>query len=175
MMATARGGWPGASWRACGGVVCLLLAAAAPSAQVAGTTDAPLDRDEQEVRRHDRRLYVGMWTSHLKDEVLVIDSNWAVGVTARGYFGATFLNSFGRRGFAGGVQRTLAGGPGGSGVSLGLRLGFITGYDGRLMPLARKAPVLPLVQPLVTLDVGRIGVEVSYTFVVVSAATSWRF
>ena len=48
-------------------------------------------------------------------------------------------------------------------------------YDGRLMRIARKTPVLPLVQPVVTVDVWHIGVEVSYTFVVLSTALSYRF
>jgi hypothetical protein len=43
------------------------------------------------------------------------------------------------------------------------------------MRIARDTPVLPLVQPFATIDVGRVGVEVSYTFVIVSVATSVRF
>jgi hypothetical protein len=122
------------------------------------------------------RLYVGMWTTHLKDDAIVLDNNWVVGLSARGYFGATFLNSFGRRAFAGGLQRTIvASDPAPIGASLGVRLGLITGYDGRLMRIARDTPVLPLIQPFATLDVQRIGFEVSFTFVVVSVAVSYGF
>lgn len=117
-----------------------------------------------------------MWTTHLENDIIVLDNNQLVGFAMRGFFGATFLNSYGGRAFAGGLQRTLfAAEPRPIGASLGVRLGFITGYDERLMALARKTPVLPLVQPFVTLDVYRVGVEVSYTFVVVSVATSFRF
>ena len=117
-----------------------------------------------------------MWTAHLKHDALTLDNNWLVGVAARGYFGATFLNSFGRRGFTGGIQRTIAASdPRPFGASLGVRLGFITGYDGRLMRVARDTPVLPLIQPYATIDVQRIGIEVSYTLVVVSAAVSIGF
>lgn len=125
---------------------------------------------------HPRRLYVGMWTTHLKDDALVIDNNWAVGVTAAGYFVAAFLNSYGEPALAGGLQRTLvSSAPRPVAVSAGYRLGAITGYDGRLMRIARKTPVLPLVQPFVMVDIRRVGIEVSCTFVVVSVATSFRF
>ena len=60
-------------------------------------------------------------------------------------------------------------------ASLGFRLGFITGYDGRLMRLARDTPVLPLVQPFARIDFQHVGVEVSYTFVVMSVGLSYRF
>ena len=131
--------------------------------------------DEVSTRRT-TRLYVGMWTTHLKDDAIVLDNNWVVGLSARGYFGATFLNSFGRRAFAGGLQRTIvASDPAPIGASLGVRLGFITGYDGRLLRIARDTPVLPLIQPFATIDVQRIGFEVSFTFVVVSVAVSYGF
>jgi hypothetical protein len=117
-----------------------------------------------------------MWTLHLREHVPALHNNWVAGAAFKGYFGATFLNSYGRRAYTGGIQRTLAATDRTNlNVSLGYRLGFVTGYDGRLMPLARKTPVLPLVQPFVVADAGRIGFEISYTFVVVSAATSFRF
>lgn len=162
-------------------VVCAtVLVPIAASAQVespAETTSVAVDphRDAARARR-DIRLYVGMWTTHLKNDAIVLDNNWVVGMSGRGLFGATFLNSFGRRAFAGGFQRTIvASDPRPVGASFGLRLGFITGYDGRLMRIARKTPVMPLIQPFATIDVHRIGFEVSYTFVVVSVATSYGF
>ena len=54
-------------------------------------------------------------------------------------------------------------------------MGLVSGYDGRFMPIARDTPVLPFIQPFVTVDVQHIGVEVSYTFVVMSVAASYRF
>ncbi len=117
-----------------------------------------------------------MWTTHLKHEVITLDNNWVIGLTYRGFFGATFLNSFGRRAYTGGIQRTLlATRPRPIRASFGYRLGFVTGYDGRFMRLARNTPVLPLVQPFASIDVTRVGFEVQYTFVVVSVAMSYRF
>jgi hypothetical protein len=121
-------------------------------------------------------LYVTMWTVHLKTRPLTLRNNWVVGFSARGFFGATFINSFGHRAFTGGLQRSLIGTTRPTtNVMLGYRLGFVTGYDGRLIRLARETPVLPLIQPFVAIDVKRIGFEVQYTFVVVSAAMSFRF
>lgn len=156
----------------------LWLAGLPTSAFAQPPADPAVVEPVQPLRRpaHPRRLYAGMWTIHLKDNVLVIDSNWAVGVTAGGYFGAAFLNSYGEPAFAGGIQRTLiSSAPGPVVASAGFRLGAITGYDDRLMPLARRTPVLPLVQPFAMVDIHRIGIEVSYTFVIVSVATSFRF
>ncbi|MEO8069889.1 MAG: hypothetical protein ABI652_00680 [Acidobacteriota bacterium] len=122
------------------------------------------------------RLYIGMWTTHLKHEVIVLDNNWIIGASWNGFFGATFLNSFGRRAFTGGIERALASGTRGAiGASLGFRLGVVTGYDERFTRLARDIPVLPFAQPFVVIDVEHVGVEVSYTFVVVSLAVSYRF
>lgn len=151
--------------------------ASAQTAPATGSTSATVEtRREEAAARRDTRLYVGMWTTHLKDDVVVLDNNWVVGLSARGFFGATFLNSFGRRAFAGGLQRTLISSDARPiGASLGYRLGFITGYDGRLLRIARDTPVMPLIQPFVTIDVERIGFEVSYTFVVVSVAVSYGF
>ena len=132
----------------------------------------------QEAPRHREatRLYFGMWTTHLKHDVVALDNNWVVGGSYRGVFGATFLNSFGRRAFTAGFQRTIiAAEPRPFGASLGLRVGLVSGYDGRFMRIARDTPVLPFIQPFVSLDVQHIGVEISYTFVVVSVVTSYRF
>jgi hypothetical protein len=135
-------------------------------------------RDEAEGARHREptRLYFGMWTTHLNRDVVALDNNWVIGVSYRGVFAATFLNSFGRRAYTAGIQRTLfATEPRPFGASLGYRIGLVSGYDGRFMRVARDTPVLPLVQPFVSVDVHHIGVEVSYTFVVVSVAASYRF
>jgi len=135
-------------------------------------------RDEPETAHHREptRLYFGMWTTHLKRDVVALDNNWVIGASYRGLFAATFLNSFGRRAYTAGIQRTLfTAEPRPFGASIGYRVGLVSGYDGRFMRIARDTPVLPLVQPFVSLDVQHIGVEVSYTFVVVSVAASYRF
>jgi hypothetical protein len=125
---------------------------------------------------HPTRLYFGMWTTHLKDEVIRLDNNWAVGLTTRGYFVATFRNSFDKRAYAAGLQRSIVTTQDRPiDVSIGYRLGLISGYDERFMRIARDTPVMPLIQPFATAEAGRLGLEVSYTFVVVSAALSFRF
>ena len=135
---------------------------------------APPARDTR--TRHPTRIYFGMWTIHLRDDVVALKNNWAVGVTSHGFFGATFLNSYGRRAYTAGLQRTIISTePGSLGASLGFRLGLVSGYDGRFMRIARDTPVLPLVQPFATIDIGHVGVEVSYTFVIISVATAIRF
>jgi hypothetical protein len=138
---------------------------------------AQSESDDKVPKRHEpTRIYFGMWTTHLNHEGVALDNNWVVGLTYRGFFGATFLNSFGRRAFTAGIQRTLvASAPRPIGASLGLRIGLVSGYDGRFMQIARDTPVLPFAQPFVTIDIHHVGVEVSYTFVVVSVAASYRF
>jgi hypothetical protein len=121
------------------------------------------------------RLYIGMWTTHLKHRPVTLENNWLIGFGYRGFFGATFTNSFGRRAYTAGVQRRLVSADLGLvSTSLGFRIGAVTGYDGRFMRLARRTPILPLISAYGNVDVGRVGVEVSYTMVVVSAAVSYR-
>jgi hypothetical protein len=160
-------------------LLCLLLSPA-----IAGAQETSPDAHEsiETVAAHDvrpphpTRLYFGMWTMHLRHDVGTLDNNWAIGLAWHGFFGATFVNSFGHRAFTGGLQRTIVSTrPAAIGASIGYRLGLVTGYDGRFIPLARKTPVLPLVQPFVSIDVTHVSVEVSYTFVVMSTAISYRF
>ena len=124
----------------------------------------------------DRRLYLGMWTFHFRDVGRGLDSNRLVGMSWGRVYGATFVNSFGKRSYTGGLQGTLASWSSPV-VSLGLgyRAGLVTGYDERLFPLAGKTPVLPLLQPLINLDGRRMGLELSYSGVVASAALNVRW
>lgn len=166
-----------ATVRAAAFAACALVVATAAAAQDTSSLDASETPSPVHERRpQPRRLYFGMWTTHLKNDVVALQNNWVAGVTYHGFFGGTFLNSYGRRAFTGGLQRTyVLAVPRPIGVSAGFRLGFITGYDGRLIAAARHTPVLPLAQPFVSLDVTRVGFEVSYTIVVVSVAASYRF
>jgi hypothetical protein len=161
------------------GFLCLASAPGIARAQET-TPDAHDTRPETSERdtrpRQPTRLYFGMWTMHLRDDTIGLKNNWAIGLASHGFFGGTFMNSFGRRGFTGGLQRTIVSTePAVVSASLGFRLGVVSGYDGRFMRLARETPVLPLLQPFVTIDVGHLGVEISYTFVIVSTAMSYRF
>ena len=110
------------------------------------------------------RLHVGMWTTHLAHVGRGLDANWLVGVGWKGYFGGTFVNSFGDRGFALAIERSLARADGGRVPrGLGYRLGLVTGYDERLAGLAGMMPVLPLFQIMGDVAVGRTGLELAWT------------
>jgi hypothetical protein len=155
----------------------LLLTPAPASAQESAAPPAVAASEaESETRsREPTRLYVGMWTLHLKDDAIGLTNNWVVGLAYRGFFGATFMNSFGRRAWTAGYQRTaVSSNHGPLTASLGYRLGAVSGYDGRFMNIARHTPVLPLASAFGNVDVGRVGIEVSYTFVIVSVAVSYR-
>lgn len=120
------------------------------------------------------RLYVGMWTTHLRELDRGVDSNHLVGVLFRGFYGATFINSFGDRAVTAGIQRVLTPRPWTDGLALGYRAGLITGYDERFLSIAGWAPVIPFAQLIGSLDRGRVGVELAYAGVVASLATSIR-
>lgn len=153
---------------------CLVIWLMCLSASAARAQPEPPSADPG--RREPTRLYFGMWTTHLKHDGVSLQNNWVVGLTFRGFFGGTFLNSYGRRAFTAGIQRTiLSAEPRPIGASLGYRLGVVSGYDGRFMAIARETPVLPFVQPFVMIDVNRVGVEIQYTFVIVSVAASVKF
>jgi hypothetical protein len=161
---------------ACCAALLLLPAAARAQESIPAADSVPQAPPEKGKSHYENRVYFGMWTLHLRDQVMALHNNWAVGLTTHGFFGATFLNSYNRRAYTGGLQRTLfATEPRPINASLGLRLGFVTGYDGRLMRLARKTPVLPLVQPFFMLEVEHVGFELQYTWVVMSVAVSYRF
>lgn len=138
---------------------------------------APLAGDTaSETKTADRRIYLGMWTVHFRDLGRGIENNWLVGVSWRGIYAATFINTFGDRAYSAGYQGILARwSPGVIALGLGYRVGFITGYDERLTPIAGKVPVLPLVQPRLAVDVKRVGLELSHSAVVTSAGFNVRF
>jgi len=109
------------------------------------------------------RVHVGMWTSHLSNLSKGLDANWLVAMGWKGLYGGTFVNSFGSRAFAFGIERPLVRDDG-SGVSAGLgyRLGLVTGYDERLMGLAAKTPAIPALQVMGDVAVGRTGLELAW-------------
>lgn len=109
------------------------------------------------------RLHVGMWTTHLSHLGRGLDSNWLVALGWRGLYGGTFINSFGNRAFAAGIERPLVRSDDGSVVTgLGYRLGVVTGYDERLTPLAGKIPIFPALQVIGDVSVGPTGLELAW-------------
>lgn len=122
------------------------------------------------------RVYLGMWTLHLKEDVKRLDPNYLIGASYRHVFAATFINSFGNRAFGGGLQTQLVRSHKGVvSAALGGRVGLIYGYDERFIKLAHKMPILPMVQAYGLVEIGRVGAEVSFTYVVVSVTGSIRF
>jgi hypothetical protein len=123
----------------------------------------------------DRRLYVGMWTIHFRDLDRGVENNWLVGLSWGRIYGATFINSFGKRAYSAGMQGDLARWDSRMvSIGLGYRAGLVTGYDKRFIRLADKTPVLPLLQPLLNVDAKRLGLELSYSGVVASAGLNLR-
>jgi hypothetical protein len=163
--------------RRIGQAIALLMLVVLPLGATARQVDAmwfPTENVRAD-KTADPRLYFGMWTIHFRDLDRGLDNNWLVAVSWGRMYGATFINSFGKRAYSVGVQETVAHWNSRI-VSLGLgyRAGLVTGYDERLFPLAGKTPVLPLLQPLVTLDAHRLGLEVSYSGVIASAGLNVR-
>jgi len=143
--------------------LCLLPAAAAAQTAPAATHE-PV------------HIYLGMWTLHLKEQSRRLDPNYLIGASYRHVFAATFINSFDNRAFAGGLQKEFARGRAGVfSAALGGRVGLVYGYDKRFIALADKSPILPMVQVYGLVELGRLGAEVSYTYVVVSVTGSIRF
>lgn len=109
------------------------------------------------------RLHIGMWTTHLNHLGRGLDSNWLVALGWRGLYGGTFINSFGNRAFAAGIERPLVRSDEGSVVTgLGYRLGVVTGYDERMVGLAGRTPVLPALQIMGDVSAGRTGLELAW-------------
>jgi len=110
-----------------------------------------------------------MWTTHLCDVGRGLENNWLVGVGWRGLYGSTFVNSYGSRAFALGVERSMSRAT--DGVierGIGYRLGLVTGYDRRFHPFADKVPALPIAQLVGDVASGPTSVELAWTGLVAS-------
>ena len=127
--------------------------------------------------RRETHVYFGMWTTHLNANRRHVDSNNVTFGVAHGpVFAATFVNSFGDRAYAAGWQKSVFARRGRwAAGAVGIRLGAISGYDERFLSFARDARVIPMVSVYSRVELTRLGVEVSWTAVVASAALSFRF
>lgn len=115
------------------------------------------------------RLIVGMTTYHINYRSIGWANNWAFGAAARGFFGATFITTYGDRGWAGGFERSwLEGSAGPFDGMLGFRAGLMYGYDEELGWLAGETPILPFGQPVLMARAGPVTVDFTYTWVVFS-------
>lgn len=121
------------------------------------------------------RVYLGMWSTHLGHLDDGVDKNSLIGVAYHGYFGVTFINSWGDRAVAGGIQRSLTAPQRGTWQpALGYRLGLVTGYDERFLAIAEKTPVLPFAQVVGSVDYHNVGFELAYAGIVASVIANWR-
>lgn len=131
------------------------------------------DQDASSARQ--TRIYLGMWTSHLRNLKGGLERNSLIGVAYRGFFGATFINSYGDRGITAGIQRSLTAPRRRSlRTALGYRVGLVTGYDERLLGIASKVPAVPFVQLVGSIDHSSLGLELAYAGLVASIAVNWR-
>jgi hypothetical protein len=109
------------------------------------------------------RLHVGMWTTHLLRPTKGLDANWLVAVAWNGMYGGSFINSFGDRTFAAGLERSLARSDGGRlARGVGYRIGVVTGYDERLTGIAGTIPILPAFQMTSDVAIGGTGLELAW-------------
>jgi hypothetical protein len=122
-------------------------------------------------------VYFGLWTTHLNADRRHIDSNNVMVAVTRGpIYATTFVNSFGKRAYAAGFQHAVFSGTRGiASASLGFRLGGISGYDERFLSFAKNTPVLPMFSVYTLIEERHLGVELSWTMVVASAALCFRF
>ena len=122
-------------------------------------------------------VYFGLWSTHLNADRLRIDSNNVMlGVTHGPVFATTFVNSFGKRAYAAGLQHALISRRSRfAAASLGIRVGAISGYDERFLAFAKDTPVIPMASVYSLFELKRVGVEASWTLVVASAALCVRF
>jgi hypothetical protein len=143
-------------------------------AQAPDATPSPAE-NTRSGKTVERRLYVGMWTIHFRDLERGLDNNWLVALSWGRIYGGTFINSFGKRAYSVGMQRSVARwNLRIVSAGVGYRAGLVTGYNERLFRLAGETPVLPFVQPLIMLDANRLGLELSYSGVIASAGLNVR-
>ncbi len=129
-------------------------------------------------RRPDRNRFIGgLWAMHpFEPQFPELDGTRGFGGLYGHWFGATFINSYGERTFIFGVERNwLAVRRGPFGVGSGYRVGVITGYDERLMELARHTPVLPFGGVLVWTQLGPVGIDSYYVYRAITLEVSVVF
>lgn len=122
------------------------------------------------------RLYLGLWTLHFEYPGRGLENNRLLGLAVGKIYGATFINTFGDRSYSAGFQDVIAHWtPELASISIGYRLGLVTGYDERFIRIAGRMPVLPVVQPRLLVEREHLGMEISYSGVVASAGFVLRF
>lgn len=117
---------------------------------------------------HDRFI-VGMSSFHIFYAGNGWANNQALGIVAKGLFGATYINTYQDRGWTAGFERSwLEGRKGPFTGMIGFRAGLMYGYGEDLGWLAEYVPVLPFAQPVLMGRLGPLTVDFTYTWVVLS-------
>lgn len=126
---------------------------------------------------HRSRVIPGLWAMHPFDaQFPELDGTSGFGGLWGHWFGATFINSYGDRTFIFGLERNwFAVRRGPLGFGGGYRVGLITGYDERLVELARHTPVLPFGGVLLWTQAGPIGLDAYYVYRAITLEASVVF
>lgn len=127
----------------------------------------------------DNAVYLGMFTWHFNPESRAQDrwSNNLIGGVYNSIFIGTLLNSFSDRAFVVGVQRNVYTNQlsQNNQVNVGYRLGLISGYDQRMLDIAKYLPVLPIPELYIDYAYRNFGAELSYIGMVFTAKFFIRF
>lgn len=118
-------------------------------------------------------VYLGMLTWHFDPSSREEDrlTNNLVGILYNSIFVGTFLNSFSDRAFSIGIQRNLLSHyfPSNIEAHVGYRLGIVSGYDDRMSDFSKYLPALPFSEIYINFSYRRLGFELSYVAVVLTA------
>ena len=124
-------------------------------------------------------LYLGMVTLHINEHSRSNDNwnNQLIAATYDGYFAGTLLNSFYDRAYVAGIQRVFFSQQISENFSqsVGYRIGFISGYDERMMSFAKNTPVLPFPQLIYDLSWKHAGVEFGLLPMAATAGLFYQF
>lgn len=112
------------------------------------------------------RIIGGLWAMHpFEPQFPELDWTRGLGGLYGHWFGATFVNSYDERTFILGIERSwFSVRSGVFGVGAGYRVGLITGYDERLIEIARHTPVLPFGGVLVWSQAGPVTLDLYYVY-----------
>ena len=124
-------------------------------------------------------LYLGMWTLHFRWAMNASQHhdewrNQLIGVNYKSLFAGTLINSYDERSYVVGLQRDLLQHDYQNShwsVNAGYRLGLIYGYkSGEVFSLSNYTPILPFPQLYAQFSYKhRVGIELSYTLILISA------
>lgn len=114
------------------------------------------------------RLYGGLWALHLRRVEDGLSAHHLLGVTWRGLYAGTFVNTHEGRSWTVAFARSVivAESGGRTAFTMGYRLGLLGGYDERLLGVAGRWPVIPAGQVVADLRYGRFGMQLSWAWVV---------